>query len=227
MGDFNVETSDVDFLAVVRDPISDLQFEALLTMHRRMAASGLRYADHLEGIYIDRESVRQFPGDRRRHPELLAEHDLQWANLRDNWVLERWVVRERGVALTGPPARVLIDPIAPGDLRTAAASELARRVGDWASETAVTPPWLRGRFMQAFEVETVCRALYTVRFGDLCSKPAAMRWAQGALPAACSDLLEWSQVHRADHTEDVTEVARVKAFARWAAIDGVTWAAGR
>jgi hypothetical protein len=211
LGDFNPVTSDVDFLAVVVNPMSQATFEAVRAMHVGLARLPNRYADHLEGAYMDREAARRFAVGARRHPEILAGGMLAWAELRDNWVLERWVVRERGVVLAGPDPATLIEPVSANALRAAALGELRRRVEDWADEGVETPEWLRARFMQAFEVETICRALHTIQTGDLCSKPAAVEWALRRLPDP------W----RADHAEDDNAVPVVRAFARWAARAGL------
>jgi predicted nucleotidyltransferase len=223
MGDFDPVTSDVDFLTVVETTVSAAMFGELRAVHSGLAELPNRYAHHLEGAYIDRKSVRRFEAGERKHPEILAGKELEWAELRDNWVLERWVVRERGIVLSGPDPATVIEPITVEDLRRAATSELARRVVHWAAQDSEIPGWLRARFMQAFEVETVCRALYTVRFGELCSKPVAVSWALGALPERWRQLVERSQGLRADHTEDATGVRDVKGFARWAAGKGAEW----
>ncbi len=41
-GDFNLETSDVDFVVVTRDEISSETISALKTMHERLAKSELK-----------------------------------------------------------------------------------------------------------------------------------------------------------------------------------------
>lgn len=225
MGDFDPDTSDVDFLAITREPVAGEDFRRLVRMHRGIAATGTRYAHHLEGAYMDERAARIFDADNRRHPEILAGKDLLWSELRDNWVLERWVVRERGIALIGPPARSLIAPVSTDELGAAVRSEIARRVEDWASDEAEPPHWLRARFMQAFETETMCRALYTLRFGELCSKPAAVRWACEVLPPPWREFIAELQLVRADQTNDPAYIDPLRALVRWCADEGVAWAA--
>jgi hypothetical protein len=53
-------------------------------------------------------------------------------------------------------------------------------------------PWLRVRQHQAFVTLTLCRLLYTLEQGAVTSKPAAARWAQGALGARWAGLIERS-----------------------------------
>src|SRR6185312_1194051 len=59
-GDFDPASSDVDFVAVTCGAIAenDPAFEYLREMHERIAASGLPFADHLEGSYIPQVAWR-------------------------------------------------------------------------------------------------------------------------------------------------------------------------
>jgi hypothetical protein len=136
---------------------------------------------------------------------------------RDNWVLERWAVREHGVTLLGADPKTLIDPVSTGEIRAAVASELRIRIVDWADSTGRAPEWLRHRGAQVFEVETVCRALHTLATGELRTKAEAMEWARDTLPAEWQPLLAWSQRFRGDLTHDETQIEEIRAFARWAA----------
>jgi hypothetical protein len=80
-----------------------------------------------------------------------------------------------------------------------------------------SPKWLGPRYYQAFEIETICRALFTLEFGELPTKPQAVAWALGAVPREWRSLVEWSQEHRADKTEDPSMIPDVMRFVRWAA----------
>src|SRR5689334_21301087 len=59
-GDFDPASSDVDFVAVTREAITenDPAFERLREMHARIAASGLPFATDLEGSYISQAAWR-------------------------------------------------------------------------------------------------------------------------------------------------------------------------
>ncbi len=219
LGDFDPSTSDIDFLAVTECPVSDAEFAALAEMHTRLTGLPNRYVRRLEGSYIDRVALRRFAPGQRRHPTVGVDWDFGWAEHRDNWVLERWAVRECAVSLLGPDPKDLIDPIPPDELREAVQGELAARLRGWAAEP-IGPDWLLPRYYQAFEVETMCRALYTLAHGDLPSKPRAVAWALGALPVPWQSLVEQSQVWRADETADATTLPEVLRFVRWAATEG-------
>jgi len=220
LGDFNPETSDVDVLVVTKRPVSKAQFAALNTLHKRVPAGENQYGVHYEVSYVDRASIKRFEPGERRHPTVGSDWAFGRHEHRDNFVIERWMVRERGVALIGPGPKTLIDRISPDELRDAARNELQSRVDDWAREWSDgenPAPWLGKRYYQAFEIETVCRALYTVETGELPTKPQAVAWALVTMPEPWHSLVQWSQVHRADKTPDAFSIPDIIRFVRWAA----------
>lgn len=132
----------------------------------------------------------------------------------DNWVIELAIVREHGVALLGPRPASLIKPITADRVRQAARAELTLRACEWSSSSA--PGWLQYRHHQAFVVETVCRALYTLQYGGLPTKPQAVRWAMSALTGSQRELVAESQRWRADHGIDTYNRRRVVELLEWA-----------
>jgi hypothetical protein len=217
LGDFIPATSDVDVLAVTVRPLGDAEFAALAALHTSLAASPHTYANRLEIAYIDRAALRRFePG--LRHPSLGQGEALVWSEHRDNWILERWTVREYGVTLLGPDPRVLIDPMSAADLRAAVRARL-RDWADWADQPD-DPDWLLPRRHKAYVVETMCRALAILACGQLLSKPRAVAWALANLPEPWRSTVERSQTWRTDPTADPAAVPEVQGFVRWAASDG-------
>jgi hypothetical protein len=217
LGGFDPATSDVDLLVVVERPVSEAECAALAALHDRIPPthadeSGRRY----EVSYIDRASIRRFRPSERLHPRSGDDAPFEWYEHRQNWVLERWAVREHGVTLIGPDSKTLIDPISPREIREAVASELRIRVDDWAAG-GPTPHWLLHRGAQVFEVETVCRALHTLSTAELRTKAEAITWAKQTLPAEWQPLIAWSQTCRGDLTRDETHIEELRAFARWGA----------
>jgi predicted nucleotidyltransferase len=216
LGDFNPETSDVDILVVTQRPISETEFEALAALHKRIPARDNQYGRHYEVSYVDRASLKRFEPGERVHPTIGSDWPFARAEHRENFVLERWMVREHGVILVGPDPKTLIDPISADELREAATGELRARIKHWAGRDEL-PDWLDTRYYQAFEVETICRALYTLEFGTLPTKPRAVAWALEALPERWRTLVEWSREHRADKTPDTARISEIIHFVRWAA----------
>lgn len=213
LGDFDEETSDLDFLAVTEQPVSEAEFAALAELHLNLAKLPNKYANRMEGAYLDRASLRRF-GPGKRHPTLYSGEAFARGEHRQNWLLERWTLRERGVALLGPSPKTLIDSISFEELRAAALA----RLQDWATwaEAPDDPNWPLPRSHQAYVVETMCRALHTLASGELASKPRSVRWALESLPDPWRDLVRRSREWK-DDLPNPTDLPGVLAFARWAA----------
>jgi hypothetical protein len=216
-GDFIPERSDVDVLAVTERPVDDGEFAALGVLHAHLVTLPNPYANRMEIAYIDRASLRQFkPG--RRHPTLGQGETLVWSVHGDNWILERWVMREHGVTLFGPDPGTLIDRVSSDQLIAAVRTRL-RDWADWAN-TPDDPDWSLPRAHKAYVVETMCRALYTLRSGKLSSKTYAVQWALETFREPWRATVERARAWRTDLTVDLTIVPEVRRFVLWAAEGG-------
>jgi hypothetical protein len=217
-GDFNPATSDVDLLAVTDRPVDDAAFAALSALHSRVDALPNRFAGRVEIAYIDAAALRRYaPG--RRHPTLGRGETLAWTEHHANWVLERWVVREQGVTLYGPAPATLIDPIPQAEL----VAVVRTRLADWAewANQPDDPDWRLPLAHKAYVVETMCRALYTLREGGLAGKRQAVTWALATLPDPWRGTVTASQAWRDDNRIDLSVNPAVRAFVLWVAGAGV------
>ncbi len=217
-GDFDPASSDVDFLAVTRGAIveNDPAFERLRQMHERVAASDLPFADHLEGSYIAEDTLRRYDPANARHPTIGVDWPFTFGFHDANWVIERAIVRERGVVLYGPPPETLIDPVSPQQLREAACQQM----NDHWRETIHDEAFLLKRNYSAFAVLTLCRALYTIQHGAFCSKPVAAAWAKEKYPA-WQPMIACAVAWRSDETESApAELADTMAFLHTALAEG-------
>ena len=215
-GDF-MDTSDIDFLVATERPVSDAEAEALIALQAHLAALPNPYANKLEGAYIDRAALRRFePG--RRFLTVECDTPLRWKVHETSSIIERYVLRGKGVALFGPDPKTLIDPISHEELRDA----VRLRIREWATWAAAPddPEWLPPRSHQAYVVETMCRALYTLACGELASKRKAAEWAITALSEPQRSLVETAVASRADVTPDKATIEDVLRFVQWAAAEG-------
>ena len=177
-GDFAPETSDVDFVVVTSAELTGGDVAALAALHARLATAG-GLAAKLEGSYIGREALRRYDPAHARHPHLSHEAPFGVVQHGADWVIQRFVLREHGVVIAGPPPLELIDAVSPAQLREAVVGVLR---DFWAGQ-GCSDEFLRPRAYQVFAVQTMCRALHTLEHGGVASKPVALRWALAALPA--------------------------------------------
>ena len=208
-GDFDPETSDIDFLVVTADELPNETLRALDKMHGRITAGNGRWSRRIEGSYIPRPALRRYDPNHARHAAVSVGGAFGVGQHHSDWVIQRHVVREHGVVVAGPAPATLIDPIPPDDLRRAVRAILREF---WSLQLRDSS-FLDTREYQAFAVLTMCRALYTLHHGAIVSKPASARWAQATLSDRWTILIEHAQQWRHDAQAD--ELGETLEFIRY------------
>ena len=115
-GDFD-NYSDVDILIVTQNEISETMFSALGTMHEHITTLDSPWAIQLEVSYIPQNALRRFDLSNMIHPHLDRGHGekLHTVAHANDWIIQRHILRERGIHIIGPDLRTLIDPVSPND----------------------------------------------------------------------------------------------------------------
>ncbi|HEY7691731.1 MAG TPA: aminoglycoside adenylyltransferase domain-containing protein [Gaiellaceae bacterium] len=190
------EWSDVDWLVVTGEQVGEPERPALDALHRRLFLIPDRWAQHLEGSYIDRELLRT--PDPARTKLLFLDHGSQELARDDhcNTSYVRWTLREHGISLAGPHPKELVDPV-PADVLREEARARTREWVDWACSLQVMNAW-----QQPYIVISLCRVLWTAEHGTVVSKRAAGEWAVDALDS------EWTALIRRALDERPDPVAR-------------------
>lgn len=212
-GDFDPAHSDIDFLVVTDGEVDDATLGGLQAVHWWVAGRTGPWARRLEGSYMAREAVRRYDPALAVHPHLsMGEDSLRVEPHGSEWVIQRHILREHGVALAGPPPATLIDPVSPGDLRLAV-EDLFR--GWWAPMLA-NQALLQDSGYRVYAVHTMCRILYTLRHGTIVSKPVAARWAAESLDQRWVPIIEWAQADAEPAPTAATgDLAEVLEFIRY------------
>jgi hypothetical protein len=190
LGDFD-RHSDVDFVVAIDGEVDDAQLTRLRDLHRRIYALPSRWAQHLEGAYLTLDALQR----------PVAEAPLHWfldhgsAELErsdhDNQVIQRYVLREQGVALDGPDAVTLVPPVE----RTALREEMYAQLDEWMGGYLKDPTPLENGWRQPYTVLTLCRMLCTIQYATVASKKVSAEWAMDTLDERWIGLIEraWSQ----------------------------------
>jgi hypothetical protein len=206
-GDFNPASSDIDFVAVTRDALAPETTAALEAMHQKVWAGGSKWATKLEGSYIPAADLRQYDPAGGPFPQVNEKRFFVSGHGRD-WVIQRYILREYGTAVAGPPLKPLIDPVSPDQLRDAARGVL----NEWWADMVGNPAWLERREYQAFAALTMCRARYMIQRGAVISKLDAATWAVENLDGRWRPLIERASQWPAPPQPD--ELAETVAFIR-------------
>lgn len=218
IGDADIH-SDVDFIVVTNGEVSDKERAGLQTIHERLYGLEPHWAQHLEGSYVPKESLRR--ADLGRRPYVYLDNGSTELVLDNhcNTEVVRWSLREHGIALFGPAPETLIDPVPAARLR-AELRGAVREYADWAPAPTQAGPM--SEWKQTFLVLMFCRMLHALASGGVASKKASGMWALEALGAEWRPLVEraledrpdpWSRVHR---EADPELAERTLAFARYA-----------
>ena len=207
LGDFD-QHSDVDFIVVIKEQLSATRVEALQEMHDRVYQLEPEWARHLEGSYFPEEILRDLS---KTGIELwYLDHGARTLVRSDhcNTLLVRWVVRNAGVTLAGPPPRGLVDPVPVELLR----AEMIATIIDWGEQILAHPEQYNNRFYQAFIVLSYCRMLHDLVRGRPGSKRAGAQWAKQNLDPAWSGLIDRTWVGRPDPAAKVRQPADADEF---------------
>jgi predicted nucleotidyltransferase len=195
-GDFDPQSSDIDFLVVTTSTLSDKAIAELRSMHQRIWKSSLKWSSKLEGSYIPKRDIRRH--DPHSPPCPTVNEGKFYLDKRgSDWIIQRHVIREQGIILTGPEPKTLIDPVSPEDIRRAVAGVLQ----EWWLPMLEDPSWLKnhGSEYHAFAILSMCRALYALEHGVIVSKPVAAHWAQKELGERWSQVIEQALAQQAGH----------------------------
>ncbi len=197
------EHSDVDFLGVIKQDLTEAELAALQTMHQRIFALPIPWAQHLEGSYFPLEMLRRYEPERDRPfyidngSQELVRHD------HDNTWVVRWTVREQGIPLLGPPPSEVIDPIPPEALH----QEVVKTMRDWGDEIVSGKYSINNRWAQPFAALSYGRMLHTLATGQIHSKLAAVHWAKDHLDGRWSELLKRAWAERPFPSQKVHQPA--------------------
>ena len=201
-GGFEPGRSDVDVVAVTEGVLGEGALSALQAAHARLQASGRYWATRLEVSYIPRDALRRYDPQDAVYPALRMDGSFGMDGHGSDWVLQRHVIRERGIVLAGPEPQALIDPVPPEQIRWAARQTLH----EWWAPQLVDDHRLCSDEYQAYAVLTMCRALYTLHHADVAPKAVAASWARESLGARWSPLIDralaWRHGRRMDALEE-------------------------
>ena len=214
-GDFD-GASDIDFVVVTADEISKDTFLALQAMHDRIATMDTAWAIQLEGSYLSQRALRHYDPAYTWYPNIERGEGerLKMVSHDETWDVHRYVLRERGIAITGPALETLVDPVAPAQLRQAMQKVLL----GWAASFLDNPAPLKSRGYQSYTVLTLCRILYTLQNGTVVSKPVAAEWAQETIGPQWTPLIEraWEGRHHSDGEAPSEDIISTLELIRYA-----------
>jgi hypothetical protein len=179
------QQSDCDWLVATHGPLTEPQIEQLKELHDDIPTRDGHWCHDLEGSYAPAAELASVHHLGRKW--LFNNHGhrtLEWDD-HCNRAYTRWILREHGITLIGPPPRSFMPVVPPEVLRDEAAVSLATLLDDLAGWIDIdSVAW-----GQRYAVATCCRMLYTLRMAEVASKPGAIAWALRMLEESWRPLL--------------------------------------
>jgi hypothetical protein len=173
-GGFDPQISDLDMLAVVSSDVDQTQFERLHRMHNDLESTNPRWKDRIEVQYVSTRALQTFRTESSQIAALSPGEPFHFKDAGSEWLINWYIIRERGRVLYGPEPSAYIPPISKGEyLQTV--REHATMWVDWLEQP-------QDQAWQGYVILTMCRILYAVRFGEQSSKRAAAAWMQARYP---------------------------------------------
>lgn len=183
-GDFCVERSDLDLLAVISAEPTDETVKLLDALHGRIAERYPSWAGRIEAEYITPAALSTFRFDPGWMVRISPGESVHRTRATRHYLLNWYVARHQGVALVGPSPASLLPDIDDAEFRQAVAEHAAA----W-------PEWvtaMRTSGAQAYAVLTMCRALQSSVTGRQTTKRTAAAAGMETMPQY-ADLIGWAE----------------------------------
>ncbi|HVA10908.1 MAG TPA: aminoglycoside adenylyltransferase domain-containing protein [Candidatus Dormibacteraeota bacterium] len=184
-GGFDKPSSDLDFIVVLKTPLSNVQRKKIKAMHAEVEKLYPEWMKRIEVPYL----LQNLLGDSR--PPKIPQPSFNAGELwepdptyDDNWLVDVYALREYGITLLGPEPKSLIPPIKMEDVRKVSSRDLHNK---WKKKLDSPKPFGDGKhwnidLMQAYYVLTMCRKLYRANNDGSDSKRISSKWAKQNYP---------------------------------------------
>jgi predicted nucleotidyltransferase len=214
VGDFDDDISDIDLVAAISSDLDEQEFERLKAIHADIVQRYKQWDDRIEIGYI---AVEHFKKAMSRHPIALISpgEPFHVKESGTDWIINRSVLREKGLALFGPAPETLVAPLTQAD-RMQTVRDNVQEWREWIAQTEM----IHERDYQSFMILTMCRELYRLYHeGHIASKKAAAHWAQQEWPEWASlirQALAWREAYREEQTDDDATLPETLRFVHFA-----------
>jgi len=217
IGDFDL-TSDIDFIVVTSDELSESQLKQVQFVHDRTYGQDNHWVKHLEYSFFPKDILYDpsspFSPDGRTEDENRELWHFDHGGRRiersdhDNSLVVRWTLREKGVVVIGPEPTALLNSVSATALRT----EIRNTLVGWGYELLEDPGPYRNRFFQAFIVLHYCRMLQDLDEGRVTSKLEGAEWAKTKLDPKWIPLIDFCWNDRQDTEIHISQPAVPEIF---------------
>jgi len=206
-GDFQPDRSDIDLVVIVHRALSATALAKIAEIHTRLGERFPRWSKRLEASYLPLDQLelteppanpRPWYGEGRLYPA---------AQFGNEWIINNYLLREHGLALSGPPFALICPPITIAQVQEACRRDLLE---EWQPKLD-DAEWVANPHYQSYLVFNLCRILHTVRNGAAASKSVSCAWVARKYPRwkmLIDAANQWRYGDAFDHEEEMREFLR-------------------
>lgn len=202
LDDFVPDRSDIDLVVVTKTIIPDDLLVKLKLMHKKISSSKMQYAKRIECVYIPIDFLKNYVQEKAYFPCLHVGGNFYTDGF---GLIEKHVLREKGIVLKGQSTKSFIKPVNSSELKQAAIESLK----NWWFRKLKDHSKLFNDDYQVYAILTMCRALYTVQKGEIVSKTTAAQYAKRTIGKKWSVLIDkallWQMRDKFNHLEETLE----------------------
>lgn len=202
-GDFNLESSDIDFLTVLKKELLLDKLEEIRTMHKKIAEAFPKWSHRIEGSYIT-EAMLNEKGVPKNPRPYVNEDNIRLCEYGNEWMLNLYVLYENGIALYGPDPKDYFKPVSIEKVREASKKDLLEEWEPKLNDEA----FFKNTHYKAYLILTLCRILHRAHSTEVASKKVASTWAKKEYPQ-WKELIEtaenWKHGVEFDKADDVKD----------------------
>jgi hypothetical protein len=210
-GDFDPASSDIDFVAVLMEPMAARDRHQVKAMHERIGAAYPVWKERIEGSYVTTEMLASEQPPRQPRPYFnggdLWEPDPVYGQ---EWIMNGYVLHERGIAIVGPDPKTVFRAIGPTAHRRASIRSLHDQWEPLLTDASI----LRSSHHQAYATLSICRILYSAENDGVASKRVASQWATRRYGEPWRALI--AKAEKWHHGEELDDAGAVLDFIRFA-----------
>lgn len=173
-GDFNPESSDIDFMVLVNNPLTTSEIKQVEIVHKELENTHLEWRGRVESSYTPASMLGQVLPPKNPRPYYGEGKMWHEANYGNEWIINLYLLEKFGFTLYGTDIHKLVNEVDVVEVQKACIRDLFQ---EWEPKLR-EPEWLDHSHYQSYLVLNLCRILHAVIMADPRSKKVSAQWVK-------------------------------------------------
>ena len=178
-GDFNPDSSDVDLVAIINEPLNRDELVLIKQLHQQIEKHDPKWSQRLECSYTPVDMLKDILPPKNPRPYYGGGTFYEEAPYGNEWIINNYLLYQWGIPLIGCDFKKLINPVDIIEVQKACIRDLFQ---EWKSKIT-NFEWLDNSHYQSYLILNLCRILYTVLCGDAATKKFSAAWVKNKFEA--------------------------------------------